>query len=182
MKKAISVSLAKIDYNLGNPHMYILADCPMEYQFCGFDITVYMINSYGNWVENHYNASSVINGKEDIILNLPISSLHGVTGPAIYRVILKAEHVNNYDLIDDTLYLSDAHGVYRNLLNGLTKDITCGSVDDEVVKQYLMLYAHEAALLSGDIDVAKDMFKLMHKNFNNCGRAKSTINDCGCHD
>jgi hypothetical protein len=36
MSKAISVSLAKIDYDLGEPYIKIIADCPLGYEFTLF--------------------------------------------------------------------------------------------------------------------------------------------------
>jgi hypothetical protein len=36
MNKAISVSLAKIDYDLGNPYIKIIAHCPTDYEVTMF--------------------------------------------------------------------------------------------------------------------------------------------------
>jgi hypothetical protein len=40
MKKAISVSLAKIDYDFGERYIEIIADCPRDYVFSGLNIDV----------------------------------------------------------------------------------------------------------------------------------------------
>ena len=175
--KAISVSLAKIDYNLGKPHIYILADCPNGYQFCRFDIIVHMYQA-GQWIDKQYDVAGLIASKNDVVLDLPVENLSGVSGPSIYRIILEAIDTTTNDEIEDELFLSDVHGLYRNIVNGLTEDLTCNSVPDDIIKQYLILYAHEAALASGDLDVAKDLFKLAHNAFSKCGH--SLQGDFGC--
>ena len=94
-----------------------------------------------------------------------------------------AEHSLEHDkpVLKDHLMLSDIHGVYRHLMNGLLDADKCSGVSDDLIKKYLLLYGHQAALESGDLDIAKDYFKLMHQGFSKCGSTNNSIN-CGCHD
>lgn len=183
IKKAISISLAKVDYDLGQPYIKIIADNPRGYQFTQCIIEVHPIID-GNWGEiKRFDISSLLEGREDINMSLPISALDGVSGPAIYDIYLKAEDVTDYtrDPLKDRLYLSDIHGVYRHLMDGLLNTDKCSGVSDDLIKKYLLLYGHQAALEAGDLGIAKDYFKLMHRGFSKCGSTNSSIN-CGCHD
>ena len=182
-KRAISVSLAKIDYNHGKPHMYVLADCPQGYYFTKFFITVHMLKN-GEWIEKEYDASNTIfkdRDVNDLVLNLPIEALEGVSGPAIYHVNISAEN-SEYKKISDHLYLSDVQYIYRYLLDDVLSADSCNKVSDEAIKKYLTLYAHQKALADGDLDVAKYLFRLMHNSFAKCNNKYTRTVNCKCND
>jgi hypothetical protein len=150
-EKAISISLAKIDYDFDNPYIKIIADCPSGYRFTNMTITVQMPNG-NKWIEKDFDASSLVAGKDDVVLNIPISVLEGVEGPAMYYIKLVAKLVKGEGpenpceelpaVIDTDIYLSDVHGVYRCLLDGLLHADPCEGVSNEVIKNYLVLYGH----------------------------------------
>lgn len=182
-EKAISVSLAKIDYDLGQPYIKIIADNPHNYTFKKCIIEVHPIIN-GDWGEiKRFDISTLLADRENINMVLPVSALDGMSYPAIYDIYLMAEHIDDYNkpLIKDRLCLSDIHGVYRHLMDGLLSTDKCSGVSDDLIKKYLLLYGHQAALESGDLDIAKDYFKLMHQGFSKCGSTNNSIN-CGCHD
>jgi hypothetical protein len=83
-----------------------------------------------------------VSGLNDLILNFPVSTLEGVTGPAIYEIYIKAENLVEGIELEDTLILSDVQYVYRNLIDGLISSDKCELLSDELVKQYLLLYGH----------------------------------------
>lgn len=178
MNKAISVSLAKIDYDFGKPYIKIIAHNPYGYKFTQFFLTVYSIED-GEWKERYFDASTTIADHEDIALRLPVESLSEVTKPSIYYITLKSE--NEGGELDVELYLSDIHDVYHCLLDGILNTSKCGDVDDDLIKKYLILYAHQQALTDGDIDVAKEMFKLMRDCFTKCGTGGRPNIKCGCN-
>ena len=183
IKKAISISLAKVDYDLGQPYIKIIADNPHGYQFTQCIIEVHPIID-GEWGEiKRFDISSLLEGREDINMSLPVSALEGASSPAIYDIYLQAEHakIGKLDPLTDHLMLSDIHGVYRHLMDGLLNTDKCSGVSDDLIKKYLLLYGHQAALESGHLDIAKDYFKLMHQGFSKCGSTNNSIN-CGCHD
>lgn len=192
-KKAISISLAKVDYNLGRPHIYVIADCPTDYEFWRLELVVHMLHG-GSWESLQFDLSNYIAGDKHMVLNLPVDDLPGVEGPAIYRLLFKAAYTGGEECIPDIIdqaYMSDIYGVYRNMLHGLMDDNGCENVSDDVIKQFLMLYAHQQAMAEGDLDVAKELFKLIHFNFSKCGRPMNPHcgcdrhvkpNNCGCHD
>lgn len=179
MNKAISVSLAKIDYDLGKPYIKIIADCPSGYEFTLFHITVHMMEN-GGWVTKYFDASQVLAGQSNASMTLPVSSLPDVSGPAIYEIELKAEDLTSYEEVFDKLILSDVYYVYRDLLDGLLSSDRCDPLSDELIKKYLILYGHQQALQE-DLDIAKELFKLLHNNFTKCGNSGRIVN-CGCHD
>ena len=178
MNKAISISLAKIDYDLGKPYIKIIADNPMGYVFTKFIITVYLVD--GNKYEvKKFDATSTIEGQEDIVLTLPVSALAGIDGPAVYDIEISSE--NDIEEIQDRLYLSDAQYVYRELLNELLSEEKCLDINDSLIKKYLILYGHQQALQAGDLEVAKELFLLMNKGFSKCGNANVKSVNCGCN-
>lgn len=178
MNKAISISLAKIDYDAGKPYIKIIADNPMGYVFTKFIITVYLVDG-NKYKVKRFDASSTISGQEDIILTLPVSILEGIDGPAIYDIQMASESA--LDEIQDRLYLSDANYVYRELLNDLLSEEKCLDIDDSLIKKYLILYGHQQALQAGDLEVAKELFLLMNKGFSKCGNTNVKSVNCGCN-
>lgn len=181
MNKAISVSLAKIDYDLGQPYIKIIADCPYDHTFIGFFISV-LIPTEKDWEEYRYDASTAVAGQKKLIAPFPISALSDVRNrPAIYQIRLIAEDSSGLQITDD-LVLSDANYIYRYLLDGLLDEGKCVDISDEMLQKYLVLYGHEKALQAGDIDVAKELFRVMHKGFKKCGGFERSDINCGCHD
>ena len=183
MNKAISISLAKVDYDLGQPYIKIIADNPHDYTFTKCIIEVHPISN-GNWEDvKRFDVSMLLKGREDINMVLPVSALDGMSSPAIYDIYLMAEHKTDHSepILSDRLYLSDIHGVYRHLMDGLLDADKCSGVSDDLIKKYLLLYGHQAALEAKHLDIAKDYFKLMHQGFSKCGSTNNSIN-CGCHD
>jgi hypothetical protein len=89
-RKAISVSLAKIDYNHGKPHLYMIADCPRGYVLTHMGITVSAFID-NKWEDQHYTVDDWVDGHNDIVLNVPLSILEGANSPAIYHIYLQAE-------------------------------------------------------------------------------------------
>jgi hypothetical protein len=90
MKKAISVSLAKIDYDFGKPYSKIIANNPHGYQFTKCIVEVHSITD-GKWNDvKRFDISTLFESKNDIALSLPVSSLDGLQDPAIYHLFLTA--------------------------------------------------------------------------------------------
>lgn len=180
MNKAISISLAKIDYDAGKPYIKIIADNPTGYVFTKFIITVYLVDG-NKYKVGRFDASTTIEGQKDLVLNLPVSALEGIEGPAIYDMQILSENGLDGEELQDRLYLSDTHYVYRELLNELLTEEKCLGIDDSLIKKYLILYGHQQALQAGDLEVAKELFLLMNKGFSKCGNANVKSVNCGCN-
>jgi hypothetical protein len=180
MKKAISVRLAKIDYDLGQPYIKLILDNPYDYTFTQCIVEVHSVSN-GKWNDvKRFDISTLFEGKNNVVISLPVSALDGMSDPAIYNIYLKAINPS-WEELEDRLVLSDIHGVYRHLLNSLLETNKCSDIDDALIKKYLLLYGHQAALQNKDLEIAKDYFLLMHQGFSKCGNNSKTVN-CGCHD
>ena len=106
MNKAISISLAKIDYDLGQPYIKIIADNPHGYQFTQCIIEVHPIID-GNWGEvKRFDVSSLLEGREDINMSLPVSALEGASSPAIYDIYLKVVLIHIFFSLNNSIHIS----------------------------------------------------------------------------
>jgi hypothetical protein len=146
MNQAITIDLAKIEYDLGEPHIKIMASTPSGYEFVQLIVTVYTLDG-----ESYtYDISPIIGGEIKKTVDLPISSLSGVSGPAIYDIQIWADEQYGQPLtkaaIYDRMYLSDVHAIYRDVLNGIIDGDPCSKLSDDIIKKYLMLYGHQSAM------------------------------------
>lgn len=88
--------------------------------------------------------------------------------------------------LEATATTSDVNFAYRCMLDDLMHDSgTCGcpQVSDEAIRKYLILYGHQAALTTGDTEVAEVYFRLLNNCFNKCGapeRRGEPHKGCGC--
>lgn len=181
MSKAISVSLAKIDYDLGEPYIKIIASCPQGSKFVLFTITANMLT--GNTYQQYqYDASSsIVNEEGQIAIRLPIKQLKGVEGPGIYEINLQAEDISTSEKGEITnLILSDVSHVYQWLSKALLNTDDCYKISDELIQKYLMLFAHEQAMANLRLEEAKEYFKLIYKGFSKCGVFNQSRSHCNC--
>lgn len=182
MNKAISVSLAKIDYDLGKPYIKIIADCPVGQQFVLFTITVNMLDG-DTYRQYQYDASSAIKNEQgQIAIRLPINQLEGLNGPGIYEIHLQAEDITSFEKGEmATMILSDVTCAYQWMMDDLLASDKCDSLPDALIQKYLLLYAHEQAMSNLRLEEAKEYFKLIHKGFSKCGSNKRH-SQCNCSE
>lgn len=128
----------------------------------------------------------------------------GVTIPEIYEVYLTAEHNENADSnlenkleeeqcwripleIHSTAYISDVSKAYNCIMDDILTlgEKVCGDdeVMDRVIRNYLILYAHQEAMHLHYLDDARRYFTLLSKCFSICGDgsrryASATCNLC----
>lgn len=114
----------------------------------------------------------------------------GVTVPEIYEVHLTAEHNESADsdleneLEEDqcwnipleiyaTAYISDVAKAYNCIMDDILTlgEKVCGDdeVMDRVIRNYLILYAHQEAMHLHYLDDARRYFTLLSKCFSTCG-------------
>ena len=92
------------------------------------------------------------------------------------------------ELDPDTMICSDVNYAYRCMIddlfmNEITKDSCEDVISDEVIRKYLILYGHQAALATEDLETAEMYFKLIGSCFNRpgCGSDGRTPGSCcGC--
>jgi len=76
--------------------------------------------------------------------------------------VIAHPHTCDINDIEDSMVCSDITQVYRCLLDSLLmqKDC-CSTISDDLIRNYLILYGHQAALATGDFETAETYFKLM---------------------
>lgn len=146
-----------------------------------------------------------ITDKTDWVVRIPLKEALDVDKPGIYdatftatfnRELWEDEHPDwqewcESDLPDgenliETATTSDVNFAYRCMLDDLLQEscgCSCPQVSDEAVRKYLILYGHQAALTTGDDEVAEVYFKLLSNCFNRCGnneRSGAPHKGCGC--
>lgn len=178
---AISVGLAKVDYDLGKPYIHLIISAPYNHVFTQLMITVCTPGKEETYW--HIPDTDVI-GQQSCVARIPLSELfEGKYIPSIFKVQIKAENVEGLtDPLTRELWLSDVQNIYQGMLSGLMGIYEdCTEISDDLIKQYLLLFGHQQALAEQDWDNAWDLFKLLQKNFSKCGQSTSK-NTCGCHD
>ena len=127
-------------------------------------------------------------------VRLPLSKI-GIEIPAIYKATIKAQLLNLDDSesgdcpeklpdeLCDHMICSDVNYAYRCMLDDLLglDDLynsgadRCLGISDELIREYLLIYGHQAALATGDDEVAERFFRLIGNCFQLCDTGA-----CGC--
>lgn len=119
------------------------------------------------------------------VIRIPLRDL-GIDYPAIYIATFKANIEKDdldcdYEIIDSAV-CSDVNGVYQCLLDDVLKECeSCANganISDDVIRNYLLLYGHYAAMDRRDFDVAERYFKIVSRCSKPCGNQRNS--KCGC--
>lgn len=194
MKKSISVSLAKVDYDFGERYIEIIADCPRDYVFSGLNIDVDKLEDNA-FSKSQFTASTLIENRDSIVLHIKTKDL-GIEDscPAMFYIVLYASPITidenniddeNLEIDPTTLVLSDVSFAHEYFMKELLSKNACDPLSDDLIKKYLMLYVHQSAMENMQIDVAKEYYKLICKGFSRCGKSQYINNKyqtCNCHD
>lgn len=86
---------------------------------------------------------------------------------------------------EDSAICSDVNNIYYTLVDGIINPgDRCTTISDEVIRNYIILYAHLQALDKREYDEALLYFKMINSHFDNCGNFKRLphrhINSCNC--
>lgn len=215
MKKAIEISVLRVSSN--GKYIEFIINCPEDYYFTDFIVNVYegddkyslkdclfvvpedyegedptVEDEDGNlyWNKHYYSGQFKL---EDI----------DVTDPEMFEIYLEAHHNDECEeeelhrkrALEEKVYISDVSRVYSCLMDDILKlgtDLCKDSdVQDEIIRNYLILYAHQEAMKLRELSDAKKYFSILKKCFSNCGTRKgcSTCganyptykpNNCGC--
>lgn len=187
----ITISLFRVSTD--SKYLDMIFDCPMEYYFNSLILEVrYVENNtfkskqfdLSNALFKDPETGEVITTQKHWIVRLPLEKLD-IMVPAIYIGHLKADLVDSEEPINtlsDTMICSDVNKAYRCMLDELlVAEGSCeDAVSDEVIRKYLLLYGHQAALSVEDLEYAQIYFKLIGKCFNSCGASNRPGCGCGC--
>ena len=160
----------------------MIFDCPKEYFFNFLQLTVYRLGEDGKFHTTIFQLQPALFNSEESkcqkhwTVRLPLSKI-GVSEPAMYEASLKAELCEEYeeeDFLDGELeanmVCSDVNHAYYYMIDSiLSMGDRCANLSDDAIRNYLILYAHQAALSQHDIETAQTYFKLILQKFDHCG-------------
>ena len=131
----------------------------------------------------------------DWTVRIPLYKL-GIDYPAIYIATLGCaveveEDEEPVTIPEATAICSDVNFVYQCLLDQVIESCDVCSrgnqVSDDAIRNYLILYGHQAAMFRRDLDVAERYFRILSRCFDNCNDKKKCCggtpkvkSDCGC--
>ena len=84
----------------------------------------------------------------------------------------------------NTMVCSDVNHAYRCMLDDLLKEDKCDTISDDVIRKYLLLYGHQAAISVRDMETAEIYFKLIGNCFSKCAskyRPPKHVQSCNCN-
>lgn len=179
----ISVSLFRVSAD--SKFLDMVFDCPREYHFTYLQLETRTLNDDGKFVSQWFDLSKALfteetKTKHHWTVRLPLNKI-GINSPAIYIATLKAQYPDweaietteeiEPDEITDEMICSDVNDAYYYLLDNVLNVIDkCSGISDDAIRNYLILYAHIAALQQHDLDVAEVYFKLIINKFEKCPR------------
>lgn len=128
----------------------------------------------------------------------------GVKVPEIYEIHLEAAHNDNFEddeeqhpsdyiepecikpqeVLETTAYISDVSKAYTCLMNDILSmgngEKICEDADatDNLIRNYLILYAHQEAMHMHELEEARKYFTFLNKCFSNCGTSKTMNGYC----
>lgn len=180
--KAISVGLFRVSSD--GSYLDLIIDRSTDYNFSKFTLQVKKLQQ-GRYIITKYDLyEATFKDKTDTHYNfrIPLEVFGTVNAPAIYIANLEVVNVNNVDdIIEDTLVTSDVNFAYRCMLDDILKSAECCTpISDTAIRNYLLLYGHQAAMSVEDFDTAEQYYKLISQCFDSCGR-DYRYGDSNCH-
>lgn len=203
--KAISISLFAVSSGFGDNNekaLKLIIDCPKGYFFTGCVLEV----KIGDNQTDRYELSTALFGAKNTTdektdhwnIVIPLSML-GIDRNAIYTIQLTASDATieneegedgnitgatityGSETLNATAYASDVEGSFNCMLAHILNSDPCEAVSDDVIRNYLILFGHQAALREGDVASAWEYFKLLDNCFNKCGNEHtSKVSPCNC--
>lgn len=185
IKKHLTIDLFRVSAD--SRYLDLLFSVPEEFYMNSLKLTVK--DTRGLSVQ--YDLSVALgmgsdNTQKDWTVRIPLYKLK-IDYPAIYIADFKAQGIDETNSIEDQAICSDVNDVYRCLLDSVIDSCdkcSDGSViSDDVIRNYLLLYGHHAAMFAKDYPVMEKYFSILSKCFKNCKGEKLSYNskpDCGC--
>lgn len=184
MNKNISISLFRVSGD--RKYLDMIFSCPYGYHFTSLELEARFVGDDGKFQSSFFDLSMALFNTEESddseeestsklrhAVRVPLEQL-GITIPAIYIATFKMQDdETEEDPISDTAICSDVVEAYRCMMDDLfmhQKDSSCNdTVSDEVIRKYLLIYGHTAAMAARDLDTAQEYFRLIGNCFDKCG-------------
>lgn len=205
MRKKLNINLFRVSPD--SKFLDMLFDCSIDSYFTSLQIEVRYFNKgilnkkivdLGELIfNNDPEDEETTVFKHQWVLRIPLNKIFKSENiqPAIYiayfkvgRIIEIGDEEYELDFWDDTemssasAAASDVNSIYKVLLDGVIGSNKC-EITDDVIRNYLILYAHQMAMDLRELDDATMYFKLITNNFNNCGgkfKRNEPNNYCSC--
>lgn len=134
---------------------------------------------------NIYNIYNIQYGDIVKIVTEEATTLETVSGETVNA--LEDLSKKCHDEISDTAVCSDVSYAYRCMMDDLfMNEGTCEDlIPDSILRKYLLLYGHTAAMVAGDLDTSTEYFKLIGNCFAKCpskDRGKGSCCSGSCND
>lgn len=191
------INVEKFKVSQESVYLDLLADCLDGYSFNKIELQVRSKSHDGKgMVEKSYILTDEIlqdfpnNKTNKLAIRIPLAILFGSEEeiqPSIYCLILKVvadpeiDHIglNEYE---EEFYTSDVNNAINYLIDSmLSLNGSCDPIPDDLIRNYLILYGHLAALESGQQSIAEEYFQILSNNFTKCGdETCRTCGSCGC--
>ena len=200
MKKAIEINVLRVSSN--GKYIEFIINCPEDYYFTDFVIGVYggddqyslkscLFEAQLGDEDSIYNEDDRLyyHNKQYYSGQFKIEDLD-VHVPEMYEITISAHHNPAADpepqpeceqhpkVITTTAYISDVSKVYTCLMNDILSmgQNLCenSEVMDKLIRNYLILYAHQEAMHLRELTDARKYFTLLQNCFSTCGETQKT--------
>lgn len=176
MSNTINIEQCKITRDSNNVYLDIITDAlPDNYTFTKFLVEVFSYNNEKLVQKDSLDLSQGLSEfTTQLRMRVPMQDIVNANPGAFYKIYLEAG-----DLTTEA-WISDVYFAYQCMLNSLLKMSTndCSEVPDDVIRQYLLLYGHTAAMREGDSNQALYFYKKMMTC--GCNTAIPYKPSCGC--
>ncbi len=188
------INVEKFKVSQESVYLDLLADCIDGYSFNKIELQVRTYSHNGNGIEEtSYLLSDKILSSDDLtsklVLSIPLASIFGGKEniqPAMYCLILgiikNTDDVIGLDYYEEEFYTSDVNNAINQIIEeALSLEGSCSTIPDSLIRNYLILYGHLAALESGQQSIAEEYFKILSRNFTKCGSVDGRLcGNCEC--
>ena len=203
MKKAIEISVLRVSSN--GKYIEFIINCPEDFYFTDFTVNVYEGNDKYSLKDCLFIVPEDYEGEDPVVEDedgntywnkhyysgqFKLEDIDVIT-PEMFEIHLEAHHNEECEeeephykgALEETIYISDVSHVYSCLMDDILNLGTslCKDSDqqDDVIRNYLILYAHQEAMKLRELSDAKKYFNLLQKCFTSCNTKNSGCSTCG---
>ena len=192
MDKNISISLFRVSSD--SQFLDAIFDAPAGYYMSKLEIEVKTLGADGKFISQWFDFSEALGFAEDNprkhwSVRIPLNAIK-IHEPAMYIAtfganpkLLEEEEEEQDEIVDnvtkpeddpeyisDMAVCSDINDAYYYILDYIMEmSDRCSGLSDDAIRNYLILYAHQAAMQQHDFEIAETYFKMIINKFSKCG-------------
>lgn len=186
--KAISISLFRISdghetiEGANKKAIDLMVDCPKDYVFTKCVLVVKQSEDS----QQVFDLSSALFDEESRSdhwnIVIPLVYL-GIEGNAIYEITMHADElakdeegnitgIQHGEGLNASMLTSDIEGSFNCMMSHILNSDKCGALSDDVIRNYLILFAHQNAIRENNLELAWEYFKLLDNCYNKCNTSE----------